>query len=382
MALSTPSAGTAKGPIRVFLVDDSPLALVMLKRMLATSPDIEVVGTARNGREALAMFERTKPEVICTDYLMPDMDGLALIQETMNVFPRPILVISSTIDPVERHKAFPLLAAGAVDVFAKPTADMPFEQSAAELVRKIKLLSGIKVISRRVPMNAANAISSGVVVSRAPFPARTPDAAPRPLPPPVLQPRKANLIRIVAVGASTGGPQVLQTIFTGLPANFPCPVVCVQHISHGFLSGLIDWLASQCQVRVKIADNGEVAKPGTVYFPQENTHLEMDSQGRLIYALTPPVDGHKPSVTATFESVARHYRHSALGVLLTGMGSDGASGLESIMRAGGTTMAQDEASCVVFGMPKQAIQRGAAHFVLPPDEITRSLIRLTAAPQL
>ncbi len=373
MALSTHPGGAAKGPIRVFLVDDSPLALVLLKRMLATSPDIEVVGTARNGREALAAFERTKPQVICTDYHMPDMDGLALIQETMAVFPRPILVISSTIDPAERHKAFPLLAAGAVDVSAKPDANTPFEQAAAELVQKIKLLSGVMVFTRRSPNAAAGAVSSGTIVSRAPFP------APAPAAPPVLQARKANLIRMVAVGASTGGPQALQTIFSGLPARFSCPIVCVQHISLGFLSGLVEWLDAQCRLRVKIAANGEVAVPGTIYFAQENTHLEFDGQGRLIYALSPPVDGHKPSVTATFESVARHYRHSALGVLLTGMGSDGASGLESIMRAGGTTLAQDKASCVVFGMPQQAILRGAAHFIQSPDEITRSLIRLTAA---
>lgn len=371
MAPSTRPA--AKGPIRVFLVDDSPLALVLLKRMLATSSDIEVVGTARNGREALAAFERTKPQVICTDYHMPDMDGLALIQETMAVFPRPILVISSTIDPAERHKSFPLLAAGAVDVFAKPDANTPFEQSAAELVQKIKLLSGVMVITRRAPSAASGAIPSRAVVARPSSGIRTPGA------PPVLQARKANLIRMIAVGASTGGPQVLQTIFSGLPANFPCPILCVQHISHGFLAGLVEWLATQCRMRLKIAVNGEVAVPGTVYFAQEDTHLETDGQGRLIYALSPAVDGHKPSVTATFESVARHYRHSALGVLLTGMGRDGASGLESIMRAGGTTLAQDEASCVVFGMPQQAILRGAAHFIQSPDEITRSLIRLTAA---
>jgi two-component system chemotaxis response regulator CheB len=363
----------AKTPIRVFLVDDSPLALVMLQRMLATSPDIEVVGTARNGRDALAAFERTKPQVICTDYHMPEMDGLALIQETMAVFPRPILVISSTIDPAERHKAFPLLAAGAVDVFAKPDAATPFEQGAAELVQKIKLLSGVVVITHR--RSGVNAVASGTVVTRPSAPPVTPDHVP-----PVLPPSKAGLIRVVAVGASTGGPQVLQTIFGGLPANFPCPIICVQHISQGFLSGLVEWLDAQCRLHVKIASNGEVAMPGTIYFPQENTHLEIDSQGRLIYAYTPTVDGHKPSVTVTFDSVARHYGHSALGILLTGMGADGASGLESIMRAGGTTLAQDEASCVVFGMPRQAILRGAAHFVLPPDELTRSLIRLACNP--
>ena len=366
-------AAESTGPIRVFLVDDSPLALVMLKRMLATSPDIEIVGTARNGVEALAQFERTKPQVICTDYHMPDMDGLALIQQAMEVFPRPILVISSTIEPTERHKAFPLLAAGAVDVFPKPTASTPFDIAAAELVRKVKMLSGIRVISRRAS-NVANAVASGAVVSHPPFGARRPEAAP-----PVLRPRKPSLIRLVAVGASTGGPAVLQSIFTSLPANFPCPIVCVQHISSGFLTGLVDWLASQCRLRVKIAANGEVAVPGTIYFPQESTHLEVDRLGRLTHSNAPPVDGHKPSVTATFESVARSFGHSSLAVLLTGMGSDGAAGLESIMRAGGTTIAQDEATCVVFGMPKQAIQRGAAHFVLPPDEISQYLVRLAAA---
>ncbi len=382
------------GPIRVFLVDDSPLALVMLRRMIATSPGLEVVGTARSGREALEQFARTRPEVICTDYLMPDMDGLALIQRTMEVFPRPILVISSTVDPAERHKAFPLLAAGAVDVVAKPSANEPFEQSAAELVQKIKLVSGVAVISRRAPTTddpdraAANAVAKGAVVSRPPL-STAPRAAIRasngltktqPAPPCLFPIRQTNLIRLVAVGASTGGPQVLQSIFSNLPANFACPIVCVQHISAGFLGGLVDWLASQCRVRVKIASNGELAVPGTVYFPPENTHLEVDRQGHLVTSHAPPVDGHKPSVTATFESVARCYGHSALGVLLTGMGSDGASGLESIARAGGTTLVQDEASCVVFGMPQQAILRGAAQLVLPPTEITRALIRLTPTP--
>lgn len=389
--MTTPKAQPENGvrtPIRVFLVDDSPLALVMLQRLLATSPDIEVVGTARNGREALAAFERTKPQVICTDYHMPEMDGLALIQETMAVFPRPILVISSTIDPAERHKAFPLLSAGAVDVFAKPDTNTPFEHAATELVQKIKLLSGVVVITRRLAganalglkAGSVNAVTVGTIVTRPDAGSAVSGSAVSGPVPPILPPRKASLIRIVAVGASTGGPQVLQTIFSALPANFPCPIICVQHISQGFLSGLIEWLDAQCHLRVKIASHGEVALPSTIYFPQENTHLTLDNQGRLIYVYTPPVDGHKPSVTVTFDSVARHYGHSALGVLLTGMGADGAAGLESIMRAGGTTLVQDEASCIVFGMPRQAILRGAAHYVLPPDELTRSLIRLTSTP--
>ncbi len=364
-----PFAISPDSPIRVFLVDDSPLALVMLKRMLATSPAIEVVGTARGGREALEQFEHLRPEVICTDYLMPDMDGLALIEAAMERFPRPILVISSTVDSAQRQKAFPLLAAGAVDVVAKPSGNDSFEESAAELVQKIKLVCGVRVIKRRAPVPlvtnpaVANAISGGAVVSRPTLPASSATANSNsnfkmPSSGSLFLPaRGSKLIRMVAVGASTGGPQVLQTLFSSLPANFSCPIVCVQHISTGFLDGLVEWLNAACRVRVKIAENGEQALPGTVYLPQENTHLEVDRQGHLMISQGPTVDGHKPSVTVAFDAVARAYGHSAVGVLLTGMGSDGAAGLESIARAGGTTLAQDEASCVVFGMPKQAISR-------------------------
>ena len=365
----------AKRPIRVFLVDDSPIALVMLKRFIATSPEIEIVGTARDGVEALASFERAQPDVICTDYLMPNMDGLALIQRAMEEFPRPILVVSSTIDPQESHRAFPLLQAGAVDVFAKPTATAPFEQSAAELVQKIKLLSSIRVI-RHYAANATRAVPTQVDVVPKPY------AAPQLSSPnlPVMPEGKTKLIRLVAVGASTGGPQVLQSIFSELPKDFPCPILCVQHISRGFLAGLVDWLDSQCRVRVKIAVHGELALPGTIYFPQEDTHLEVDKHRRLLCAQLPPVGGHRPSVTTTFESVARHYGHSSMGILLTGMGSDGAAGLDSMRRAGATTWAQDEASCVVFGMPRQAIALGAAQAVLSPTQIARGLIRLTITP--
>ncbi len=378
--------------IRVFLVDDSPVALVMLMRMLATSPEIEVVGAARSGREALARFESARPNVICTDYHMPDMDGLALIQRTMEVFPRPILVISSVIDPSQREKIFPLLAAGAVDVTAKPGADQPFEQAAAALVQKIKLLSGVVVISRRAPA-AANIVLRERPPSRSPAlsaasdtvsaPTNSGDSASKVLWTPASRAGVTGAatrgIRVVAIGASTGGPQALQTIFMRLPTSFPCPIVCVQHISEGFLAGLVDWLNAQCRVRVKIADNGEMSSPGTIYFPAENTHLEINAQGRLSYSHAPPVDGHKPSVTATFDSVARHFGPAAVGVLLTGMGSDGAAGLESMRRAGATTIAQDEASCVVFGMPRQAILRDAAQMVLPPSEIADFMLRLTPA---
>jgi len=398
-------------PIRVFLVDDSPVALLLIKRLLATSPDIEVVGTARNGREALEKFAAARPKVICTDLSMPVMGGLELIQEAMATYPRPILVISSAKNAADRDKAYELLAAGAVDVFPKPTANDAFEETARQLVQKIRILSGVYVFARspqepgllRVrtsgsetanlliatlpiakPNVAATATASATTASATTAPAPT-SAAPVAASPRVavqgrIQPprssfylQKSARIRLVALGSSTGGPQVLESVLSRLPASFPCPILCVQHISKGFLDGLVDWLRGQCSLNIRIAQPGEVATPGVVYFPQEDTHLEIDVRGRLSCLPGPLFDGHRPSVSVTFASVARSFGNESLAVLMTGMGSDGASGLKAILASGGVTIAQDEASCVVFGMPKQAIEIGAAQYALSPDGIVEAL---------
>jgi two-component system chemotaxis response regulator CheB len=364
-------------PIRVFLVDDSPVALTLLKRMLATSPDIKVVGTARDGKEALALFPATQPKVICTDYHMPIMDGLALVREAMVTYPRPILVISSVITPENRDKTYELLEAGAVDVFPKPTGLDPFDETARQLVQKIRILAGVFVVTRRPQ-------EPGPIKVRAPEPpgATGPGIVSGPqaatafnqTPRKVFRFKSTAPVRVVVIGSSTGGPQVLQAILSRLPANFPCPILCVQHISKGFLTGLVDWLRAQCRVNVKIAQPGETALPGHVYFPQEDTHLDVDAKGCLTTSQMPPIDGHRPSVTVTFQSAARHFGTSALAVLLTGMGSDGASGMQAIFQVGGLTIAQDENSCVVYGMPKQAVELGAVHYSLSPDEIAEALL--------
>jgi two-component system chemotaxis response regulator CheB len=347
-------------PIRVLLVDDSPLALALLKRMLATSPDVQVVGTACNGQEALGMVPTLDPQVICTDLHMPVMDGLAFTREVMTRFPRPILVISSTVEPGEAAKTYPVLDAGALDLMPKPSLETgaDFDRVARDLVMRVRILAGVRVI-RRAPAHA-----------------EPPEKVEKPEAPSSI---RAVSAKMVVIGASTGGPMALRTILGQLSGDFRLPVICVQHISEGFLAGLVEWLGSQCRVKTEVARSGDAPRVGTVYFPPERMHLEMDARGRFRSSERPSVAGHRPSVTVTMNSVAEYYGRFAVGVLLTGMGSDGAEGMATIARAGGLTLAQNEESCVVFGMPRQAIERGAARHVLSPDEIAAALTQLRAA---
>ena len=342
-------------PVRVLLVEDSPVSLVVLQRMISSSPDIEIVGTARNGLEALGLIPNLQPAVICTDFYMPGMDGLEFTKEVMSKYPRPILIISASVQPDDTHNIFQLLEAGAVDVFPKPgsgsTAD--YELVKQDLISKIKVLAGVTVFTKHRP----------IVVKPAPL--RTEPSALR----------SNAAVRAIAIGASTGGPQALQTILTQLPANFPVPILCVQHISEGFLQGLVNWLRSECRIGLKIAHAGESPQPGTVYFAPEGHHLELDAQGKFLCLSSALVDGHRPSATITLTSVAKFYGSTAVGVLLTGMGRDGAAGMRAIAQAGGSTIAQDEKSCVVFGMPKEAIALGAVQLVLPVQDIASAILR-------
>ena len=358
-------------PIRVLLVEDSPVVLIVLKRIFASSPEIEVVGTARNGLEALAVIPKVHPDVICTDFHMAQMNGLEFIKEVMAKFPRPILVISASVQAEDTYNVFQLLEAGAVDVFPKPTSGLAsdYEGLKLELTGKIKILSGVKVFTRhqrrggseeRGSRRAGDLLSGGEeIITNYQLP---------------ITNYQSRIIKVLTIGASTGGPQALHAIISQLPANFSVPVICIQHISEGFLKGLVDWLGSGSKLPVRIANIGEIPQAGTIYFPPEKRHLELDKAGRFIYSNAPPVGGHCPSVTVTFNSVANFYGRAAAGVLLTGMGRDGADGLLAIAQAGGITIAQDEASCVVFGMPKEAIALNAVQYVLPVSAIAPLLL--------
>lgn len=343
-------------PIRVLLVDDSVITLTILKRILSSTPEIQVAGIASNGQEALDMIPSVQPDVICTDLHMPVLDGLEFTKAVMERFPRPILVLSVSVQKEQTSNIFQLLEAGAIDVMAKPRGATVtgYEPDARELIGKIKVLAGVVPIRRRWKEPAA-----AVAQDKNNLP-----------------PSGAAMPGIIGIGASTGGPQAFQEILSHLPGNLPVPLLCVQHISVGFMQGMVDWLAGKCPLKVMTAKTGILPQPGTVYFPHEDSHLILDSQGRLECNNAPPYGGHRPSISVTFNSLARQYGKNAAGVLLTGMGRDGVDGMRAIAQMGGTTIAQDEESSVVFGMPKEAIAANAVRYVLPVTKIAPALLKL------
>ncbi len=345
--------------IGVFLVEDSPIALQVLTKIISDAPDIRIVGTADNGKDALLGIPQANPDVICTDLYMKGMDGLELIQQIMTRFPKPILVISVAVGANHPENVFQLLQAGAIDVFPKPATGLLSDYNKDELIHKIRVLAGVKVLTR----------SSRSLVSN-------PNA-------PILTNRNVNSqitqINIVAIGASTGGPQAVFKILRVLPKDFPVPIICTQHISAGFLDGLVSWMNQECQLTVKIAEQGELLQAGVVYYAPDGCNLEVSRHQRVY--LSPPCLGevHCPSVNVMFRSVALHNGSNSLAVLLTGMGEDGAKGMLAIAQAGGITIAQDEASCAVFGMPKAAIDLGAVQHILEIDRMGDFILQCTMA---
>lgn len=385
-------------PIRVFLVEDSPIALTILQRILTRGPDIAVVGTAAHGVEAIERIPAANPQVICTDLHMPKMGGLALTRWIMTEYPRPILVISASVQEDDSENIFQLLDAGAIDIFPKPSAGLSseYEKVQQDLIYRIKVLAGVSVFSQRYRSNPIpHSTSHSTPLSSEPIStsARTTSAQSTTVNAASISSSQANFSqtsfsqtsfsqansianvtdirrpKILAIGSSTGGPQALNTILAQLPADFPIPILCVQHISHGFLSGLITWLSHACKLKICIAQEHRPPQVGTVYFPPEGHHLEVNNFGYLNLSQHPPINGHRPSATVLFKTVAEHYRRAAIGILLTGMGQDGALGMQAIAQSGGMTIAQNEATSVIFGMPKAAIELGVVHHVLPLQKI-------------
>ncbi|MEM9274821.1 MAG: chemotaxis protein CheB [Cyanobacteria bacterium P01_F01_bin.143] len=253
----------SKSPIKVFLAEDSPVALNILQRILDTAPEIEVVGVARNGKIALEQIPQLQPDVICTDLLMGKMDGLELTRQLMAKYPRPILVISQAVQSTDTNNIGQLLAAGAVDVFPKPNTGLleDYQQQRQALIEKIRILAGVRVFTKRLRSSAQATQEKAKLQQKrdvSDFDAF--DSI-------VANSRNQHNYKIIGIGVSTGGPNATEEIFSTLPANFPLPIVCVQHISEGFLDNLISWLDSISPLKVKIAEPGEFPTLGNIYFP-------------------------------------------------------------------------------------------------------------------
>jgi len=340
------------GRIRVLVVEDSLTVRERLCEVLRADPDVEVVGEADNGKRGIELCRSLRPDVVTLDMMLPVMSGLAATEYIMAYCPTPILIVSSSTNRGELFKTYDALAAGALDVLEKPRGDEDDGSWERKLVATVKLASRIKVITHpRARLGGLGRSARG------------------PAPPPATAPEVGPERRVVALGASTGGPAAIVEILRALPAPFPLPVLVVVHIGEPFASAFAEWLDGQTGHRVEYARDGErVAGVARVVLAPPDRHLVVH-EGTLRLTTDPPRHSCRPSVDVLFESVARQYRAGVVAALLTGMGHDGAAGLLEVRRAGGMTIAQDEATSVVYGMPREAALLGAAERVLALGEI-------------
>ncbi|PDW04601.1 chemotaxis-specific protein-glutamate methyltransferase CheB [Candidatus Viridilinea mediisalina] len=328
-------------PIRVLVVEDSPAQCELIVSLLQRAGGFEVVGTADNGSTAVRVTETLRPSVVAMDIHMPVMDGYEATRQIMQRCPTPIVMFSNSAGDADR-RSMQALAAGALAVVRKPgsllTATSGEERDT--FLRMLRLMAGVRVVTRHAPRPP-------VVIA------------------PQLRVNGVGAPEILAVASSTGGPAALQALFAGLGANFPLPIVVAQHIARGFTGALVDWLDTVVPLRTAILTGETRLLPGWIYFPPDDAHLEV--VGRQFARPRPnrPDDRYCPSADVLFGSVAHAYGARAIGVILTGMGDDGSIGLLHLRQAGAPTLGQDEATCVVFGMPHAAQAAGAVVQMLP-----------------
>ena len=341
---------------RVLVVEESPREGRRIRAILNNDPGLRVTGEARTGEEALALSQRLKPDVIVMDVNIQGKDACRTTRGIMSEAPTPIVLLTNGNSNFEAEVGREALNAGALMLAVKPKEMSESNHEAVNLISLVRAMADVTVIRR-----IYDPVRQGVTSSPEGMTSRESISAPA---------------RLVAIGVSTGGPPALDTLFSRLPADFQAPVVVVQHMSRGFIGGLVNWLDNRVSLRVKLAQDGQSLLPGTIYVAPDDFHLLVLPNGLVGLKSSPPVGSHRPSVTTLFESVAGSYGSSTVGVIMTGMGGDGAQGLKTLYDAGGHTIAQDEASCAIFGMPKVAIGLGAAREVLPLEGIADRLVEL------
>lgn len=344
---------TEASPIRVLVVEDSFSQRELLVRLLTASGAFIVAGVAGNGRQAVQETLRLRPDIIAMDIHLPVMDGYEATREIMRRCPTPIVLISAS---ASEKKSIDALAAGALTVIRKPGGQHTDPADSETFLKTLRIMSRVRVVTRFAPRVH-------------------PSAPPDPVSPALPAPATGG-VQALAIAASTGGPAAVQTMLSGLGANFPLPVLLVQHIARDFTLALQDWLQRTTSLPIRIAAHGERLAPGHVYLPPDGFHLLAGGRGLIALRPAHADDRYCPSADLLFQSVAKAYGAHAIGVILTGMGDDGARGLRELRERGAATIAQDEASCVVYGMPRSAVEAGAVVHVAALDQIAQHILAL------
>ena len=340
--------------IKVIIAEPSDQIRQYLHSIIDAHKDFEVAGTAKNGEEAVNMVLLKNPDIVAMDIHMPLMDGYEATKKIMGKCPLPIIIMSSDRDPNQIEDTFRALQGGAIAKVKKPEG--PFMQDSDLWIEQfftiLKLTSEIRVMKRSYKDDrdrASSMISKGRIEG-------------------ITLP-----IQVVAIGASTGGPPIIRTILYNMSKKFPAPLLIVQHITAGYIEGMVKWLSKEISFPVKLAEHGEFAQKGHVYFAPDDFHMGITSKGEISLKKSLRENGLRPSIAYLFRSVASAYGHSAIGILLSGMGKDGAVELKRMRDNGCLTIAQDKASSVVYGMPAEAIKLRAADKILNPEQIAAFL---------
>ncbi len=347
-------------PIRVLVVEDSPTVRDFLVELFSKASDMVVVGTAHDGEEALKRAIRLRPDVVAMDIHMPRLDGLEATRRIMREAPTRIVLVTGSVVRSDMDITFESMKAGALTVVKKPGIDDP--ASCENVVQTVRLMADVPVVTRWRTERTKEPVTTPLV--------KTPGSIRS-----ISELDVKNRV-IIGIASSTGGPSALVSTLKLLPVNYPLPILVVQHITKGFGKSLAEWLNSQVQIKVRPAVAGEEAVPGTVLVAPDDYHMSINNRGMIVLTQDEPYKGLRPSANYLFDSLAKHYHKKAVGIMMTGMGDDGVEGLTHLHDKGGLTLAQDEASCVVYGMPREAVMRNAVQYILSPDQIGLALLQL------
>lgn len=341
--------------IKILIVEDSPVMQQLLVHVISSDPEFKVVGIANNGEEALDALNTLNPDVIAMDWQMPKMDGYQATKIIMETKPTPVVIVTGSINISDVVFSFSMIEAGALAIVKKPPSlnHPDYKKDSQELIQTLRLMSEVKLVRRIASKPKVNYSVKPEIVNST-----------------------SNSIQIISIGASTGGPLVLQKILSKLPISIPVPILIVQHISHGFTKGFVEWLGNTTHFPLHIATHGETLLPGHGYVAPDDLHMGVDSRSRIILSGDGLENGLRPSVAYLFRTTGQVFGSRAVGILLTGMGRDGADELKLMRDYGAITFAQDKESSVVHGMPGEAIKLNAAMHILSPENISKAIIEL------